>query len=112
MGLERPAAQAAVPRTTKPSSVASMSAPRPRRPSTTVAIRSDSLTLELLGAGDDRLALGEAAEQRDQRELVDRQRDLVRLDRRADERAGGDVELADRLLGRDPVRRRAPRGRR
>ena len=32
-----------VPRTTKPSSVASMSAPRPRRPSTTVAIRSDSL---------------------------------------------------------------------
>src|SRR5215207_5969149 len=33
-----------VPRTAKPSSLASMSAPRPRRPSTTVAIRSDSLT--------------------------------------------------------------------
>ena len=78
-----------------------MSAPRPRRPSTTVAIRSDSLSAQLLGAGDDRLALGEAAEQRDQRELVDRERDLVRLDDRADERAGGDVELADRLVARD-----------
>ena len=32
-----------VPRTAKPSAVASMSAPSPRRPSTTVAIRSDSL---------------------------------------------------------------------
>ena len=33
-----------VPRTAKPSAVASMSAPSPRRPSTTVAIRSDSFS--------------------------------------------------------------------
>ena len=62
------------------------------------------LDLELLRAGDDRLALGEAAEQRDERQLVDRERDLVRLDRRADERAGGDVEL-----GRPARRWRSPR---
>ena len=57
------------------------------------------LDAQLLRAGDDRLALGEAAEQRDQRQLVDRQRHLVRLDGRADQRAGGDVELGHRLLG-------------
>ena len=43
---------------------------------------------------DDRLALGEAAEQRDQRQLVDRQRHLVGLDARAAQRAVRDVELA------------------
>ena len=41
------------------------------------AIRSDSLTRSSPRAADDGLALGEAAEQRDQRQLVDRQRDLV-----------------------------------
>ena len=42
---------------------------------------------QLLGAADDRLALGEAAQQRHERQLVDRQRDLVGLDGRADQRA-------------------------
>ena len=74
-----------------------MSAPRPRRPSTTVAIRSDSFSAQLLRALDDRLALGEAAEQRDERQLVDRERDLVGGHARADERAVRDVELAHRL---------------
>ncbi len=53
------------------------------------------------GAGDDGLAVGEAAEQRDEGQLVDGQRHLVRLDDRADQRTGGDVELADRLVGDD-----------
>ena len=64
------------------------------------------LDAQLLRAGDDRLALGEAAEQGDQRQLVDRERHLVRLDDRADQRPGGDVELADRLLRRDLARPR------
>ena len=59
------------------------------------------LQAQLLRAAHDGLALGEAAEQRDQRQLVDRQRDLVRLDLGADQRPGGDVELAHRLLGHD-----------
>ena len=41
------------------------------------------LHAQLLRAGDDGLALGEAAEQADERQLVDRQRHLVRLDDRA-----------------------------
>ena len=52
------------------------------------------LDAQLLRAGDHRLALGEAAEQRHERQLVDRERHLGRLDRRADEPAVGDVELA------------------
>ena len=52
---------------------------------------------QLLGAAHDGLALGVRAEQRHQRQLVDRERHLVRLDDRALERAGGHVELADRL---------------
>ena len=78
-----------------------MSAPSPRRPSTTVAMRSDSLTRSSLGSAHDRLALGEAAEQRDQRQLVDRQRYLVRLDRRALDRGARDVEVGDRLGRRE-----------
>ncbi len=42
VGVEHASAQGPAPVTAKPSSVASISAPRPRRPSTTVAIRSDS----------------------------------------------------------------------
>ena len=55
------------------------------------------LDAQLLGAAHDGLALGEAAEQRDERQLVDGQRHLVGLDDRADQRAGGDVEVGDRL---------------
>ena len=52
---------------------------------------------QLLCAADHRLALGEAAQQRHERQLVDRERDLVGLDRRPDERPGGDVEVLDGL---------------
>ena len=45
------------------------------------------LDAQLGGACDDRIALGEAAEQRDQRQLVDRERDLVFGDGRRGERA-------------------------
>ena len=55
------------------------------------------LHAQLLRAAHDRLALGEAAEQRHERQLVDRQRHLVGLDDRALERAVGDVEVADGL---------------
>ena len=64
------------------------------------------LQAQLLRAAHDRLALGEAAEQRHQRQLVDRQRHLLGLDDGALERAVGDVEVADRL-----VRERARRAR-
>ena len=85
--------------------------PRCRRrgragPSTTVAMRSDSLTPQLLRALDHGLALGEAAEQRDERQLVDRQRHL--LGGHAACRASGavrDLERAQRL----GVGRRVPR---
>ena len=52
---------------------------------------------QLGGAAHQRLALGEAAEQGDERQLVDRQRHLVGLDHRAAERRVADVELGDRL---------------
>ena len=48
-----------VPVTAKPSSVASISAPSPRRPSTTVAIRSDSLIRSSCAPSHDGLAVGE-----------------------------------------------------
>ena len=54
-----------------------------------------------MSAAHDRLALREAAEQRDERQLVDRERHLFGLDRRPDERPGGDVEVGDRLGARD-----------
>ena len=56
---------------------ASISAPSPLSPSTTVAIRSDSLIRSSPCPADHRLPLGEAAEQCDQRQLVDRQWDLL-----------------------------------
>ena len=55
------------PRTTKPSSVASMSAPRPRRPSTTPAIRSDSFRRSSSAPRTTVSPVGERAEQRHQR---------------------------------------------
>ena len=57
------------------------------------------LAAQLLGAADDRLALGEAAEQRDQRQLVDRQRDLVaaRPSVPAQRRRAATSSVADRL---------------
>ena len=69
--------------TTNPSGNASMSAPRPRSPSTTRRDPVGLLDPQLGGAADDRVALGEATEQRDQRKLVDRERHLVGLDGRA-----------------------------
>ena len=50
----------------------------PRRPSTTVAIRSDSLWRSSSAPATTVVALGERAEQRDQRQLVDQQRHLRR----------------------------------
>ena len=75
-----------VPRTTKPSSRRLEVAAEAAQP---VDDRRDPVGLlepQLLRAADDRLALGEAAEQRDERQLVDRERDLLGLDDGADER--------------------------
>src|SRR5204862_5025915 len=58
------------------------------------------LDAQLLGAADDGLPLREAGDERYERELVDRQRDLVGLDHGAGQPAGRDVELGDRLLRR------------
>ena len=52
---------------------------------------------ELDAARDDGRALRPAGEQRDERELVHRQRHLVRRDDRRAERARGDVEVGDRF---------------
>ena len=57
------------------------------------------LHAQLLRAAHDRLALGEAAEQGHERQLVDRQRHLLGLDHGPLERAVGDVEVADGLVG-------------
>ena len=72
-----------VPRTMKPSSVASRSPPEAVQPVDDGRDAVGLLDLQLLGAAHDGLPLGEAAEQRDERQLVDRQRHLVGLDRRA-----------------------------
>ena len=69
------------------------------------------LEAQLGGAAHHRLALGEAAEQGDERELVDGERDLGGLDGGADQRPGRDVELGDGLVGRQR-RVLAARGRR
>src|SRR3954471_2720801 len=59
------------------------------------------LDAQLLRAADDRLAFREAAEQRHERELVDRERDLRGLDHRGAERARRHVQVADRVAVRD-----------
>ena len=89
-----------------------MSAPRPRRPSTTPAIRSDSFSAQLLRAAHDRLALGEARPAA-RRAAARRSRAAPRPASTTVpvERSSGDVELADRLVGRDPSPAR-PRARR
>ena len=63
-----------LPSTTKPSSVASISAPSAAQPVDHARDPIGLLVPELPGAGDHRPALREAAEQGDQRQLVDRQR--------------------------------------
>src|ERR671933_395768 len=61
------------------------------------------LDAQLLRAAHDRAALREAAEQRDERELVDRERDLVGLHDGRSKLAGADLEVADRVRARDRV---------
>ncbi len=91
----------APPPTTKPSSVASILAPSALSPSTTVAMRSDSLWRSSLSTGDDRLAVSERGGERDQRQLVDRERNL----------AGADAGRLERARARDDRRHRlAPCG--
>ena len=67
-----------------------MSAPRPASPSTADAV--GLLQPQLLGAAHDGLALCVRAEQRNERQLVDREQDLLRVDDRPLERRRG-VEL-------------------
>ena len=93
------------PRTAKPSSVASASAPSPRRPSTTAAMRSDSFSRSSWAPRTTVSPSAKAPSSADQGQLVDGQRHLVRLDDGAHERAGGDVEVADGLARRDLVAR-------
>ena len=80
-----------------------MSAPSPRRPVDHGRDPVGLLQPQLLRALDDRLALGEAAEQRDERQLVDRERDLVRGSR-ASRSAGRGRPRASRAA-RCPARR-------
>ncbi len=81
-----------------------MSAPRPRSPVDDAGDAVGLLQAQLLRAAHHRLALGEAAEQCDERQLVDRQRHLLGLDHGALQRAGGDVQVADGLVrGSSPV---------
>ena len=67
-----PPASPPAPSTTKPSGAASIRAPSPRRPSTTVVIRSDSLRRSSSAPCTTVRPLGERAQQRHQRQLVDR----------------------------------------
>ncbi len=72
------------------------------------------LVAQLLGARDDRLAVGEAAGERHQRQLVDRQRHLAGADPRRLQRAGAGDDRRRRLaLGRrrlDHLERRSHPG--
>ena len=70
------------------------------------------LQAQLLRAAHDRLALGEAAEQRDQRQLVDRERDLVGLDDRAHERRRRATSSSPIGSSAGDASRRRPRARR
>ena len=100
VGLEHAAAQAA--RALDREAVLGRLDPR-AEPAQPVDHGRDPVALlqpQLAGPAHHGLALGEAAEQRHQRQLVDRQRHLLGLDHGADQRAVADVELADRLLGR------------
>ena len=74
-----------------------MSAPRPRSPSTTAAIRFDSLKRSSSAPRTTVSPSANAPEQRHQRQLVDRERHLLGLHLGALERRRGHVELADRL---------------
>ena len=86
-----------VPRTTKPSSVASRSPPSAREPVDDGRDPVGLLDAQLGRALDDGLPLGEAAQQGHERQLVDRERDLVGGHARAVQRAVGDLELGERL---------------
>ena len=86
-----------------------MSAPSAAQPVDDAGDAVGLLDAQLARAADHGLALGEAAEQRHQRQLVDRQRYLVRGSPRAD-RAGRRPRRARRPAPRCAARRSAPPG--
>ena len=75
-----------------------MSAPRPARPCTTPAIRSDSFTRSSCAPRTIVSPSAKHPSSADQRELVDRERHLLGFDDGPLERAVGDVEVADGLV--------------
>ena len=77
-----------------------MSAPSPRSPSDHRRDPIGLLEAQLLRTTHHGLPVRERAQQRHQRQLVDRQRHLLGLDHGALERAGGHVELPERLAVR------------
>ena len=81
--------------------------------STTPAMRSDSFRRSSCAPVTTVSPSAKQPSSADERQLVDRQRHLVRLDDRPDERRRRDVEVADRLAWSGPRRRPArARGRR
>ena len=110
-GLERPPRRLPPPVTTKPSSVASISAPEAAQPLDHGGDAVGLLEAQLRRAADHGLALGEAAEQRDERQLVDRQRDLLAADRRSRTRRARSAERTGSGVLAD-LRGRILRGRR
>ena len=65
----------------------------------TVSIRSDSFARSSSAPGHPVVAVRHGGEERDERQLVDEPRHLGRADRRRDELAARDLDVADRLAG-------------
>ncbi len=82
-----------------------MSAPSAAQPVDHARDAVGLLHAKLGRAAHDRLPFREAAQEGDKRQLVDRERDLAGLDHRGLQRRLRDVDLADRLVRGDAVRR-------